>query len=532
MFLNKRKKITEQIKQSFGNIKEEKFYFQNIERYYRNKKIIGDSKTISDETALDLDFDDLFMYLDRTTSKVGQQYLYYLLRNIHADQSKKAIKEQLIHKFINDESFRLKVQLTLNELSEHECLYLPSLFQEKYLSPPKWFFILKFLALLPIVFLLLVPVSQYFSLFLLAALSINFGIHYWNKSNLLQYIGALPYVNILFKVARNLSKEDDLLLLDATIGAAIKNAEKVKGGITFFKTNSGMENEFTSLGWALFELVKIPFLLEPLVLFRTLNKLDKRRSDMDKVYSFIGKIDVLISIASLRKGLANYCEPKIAAEKKNLDFTALYHPLIEDCVSNSLNIKCKSVLLTGSNMSGKTSFIRTIGVNIITAFALNTCFAENFLVSKTDIMSAIRISDDLLNEKSYYFEEVLRIKAMLDRAEESESCLFMLDEIFKGTNTIERIAAGKAVLSALSAKNHIVFVSTHDIELADLLKEEYALYHFSEEIKDRSVGFDYKLKKGKLTKRNAIKILSINKYPKIVTEEALRVADELSNTNK
>ncbi|PTB91342.1 DNA mismatch repair protein MutS, partial [Marivirga lumbricoides] len=294
MFLNKRKKITEQIKQSFGNIKEEKFYFQNIERYYRNKKIIGDSKTISDETALDLDFDDLFMYLDRTTSKVGQQYLYYLLRNIHADQSKKAIKEQLIHKFINDESFRLKVQLTLNELSEHECLYLPSLFQEKYLSPPKWFFILKFLALLPIVFLLLVPVSQYFSLFLLAALSINFGIHYWNKSNLLQYIGALPYVNILFKVARNLSKEDDLLLLDATI----KNAEKVKGGITFFKTNSGMENEFTSLGWALFELVKIPFLLEPLVLFRTLNKLDKRRSDMDQVYSFIGKIDVLISIAS------------------------------------------------------------------------------------------------------------------------------------------------------------------------------------------------------------------------------------------
>ena len=100
-------------------------------------------------------------------------------------------------------------------------------------------------------------------------------------------------------------------------------------------------------------------------------------------------------------------------------------------------------------------------------------------IPKTRIYSAIRISDDFINDKSYYFEEVLTIKEMIEKSNENKSNLFLLDEIFKGTNTIERISAGKAVLSSLS-NNNIVFVSTHDIELADLLKSEYELYHFSE----------------------------------------------------
>lgn len=88
------------------------------------------------------------------------------------------------------------------------------------------------------------------------------------------------------------------------------------------------------------------------------------------------------------------------------------------------------------------------------------------------VYSAIRIHDDLMNSKSYYFEEVLTIKEIIGRSKEKPPGLFLLDEIFKGTHTIERISAGKAVLSSLSKENNIVFVSTHDIELADLLKNE------------------------------------------------------------
>lgn len=178
-------------------------------------------------------------------------------------------------------------------------------------------------------------------------------------------------------------------------------------------------------------------------------------------------------------------------------------------------------------MSGKTSFIRTIAINAITGLTINTCFAEHFSMSRMRIFSAIRISDDLMNDKSYYFEEVITIKEMIDKSKDDNSNLFLLDEIFKGTNTIERISAGKAVLSSLTKGDNIVFVSTHDIELADLLKEEYDLYHFSEIVEHKTVDFDYKLKEGKLKNRNAIRILQINDYPESIIKEAIEISEEL-----
>lgn len=116
---------------------------------------------------------------------------------------------------------------------------------------------------------------------------------------------------------------------------------------------------------------------------------------------------------------------------------------------------------------------------------------------------------------------------MIDKSNDGNLNLFLLDEIFKGTNTVERISAGKAVLSSLNKENNIVFVSTHDIELADLLKNEYDLYHFSEIVDNKTVDFDYKLKEGKLKNRNAIRILQINDYPENIIKEAIEISEEL-----
>jgi DNA mismatch repair ATPase MutS len=148
-------------------------------------------------------------------------------------------------------------------------------------------------------------------------------------------------------------------------------------------------------------------------------------------------------------------------------------------------------------------------------------------MSRLKIYSAIRISDDLMNDKSYYFEEVLTIKEMIEKSQIPGSNLFLLDEIFKGTNTIERISAGRAVLSYLNNENNIVFVSTHDIELADLLLDNYILYHFSEQMDKKTVDFDFKLKEGKLKNRNAIRILEINDYPEVIITEAIELSKEL-----
>jgi DNA mismatch repair ATPase MutS len=267
--------------------------------------------------------------------------------------------------------------------------------------------------------------------------------------------------------------------------------------------------------------------LEPLLLFGVLKQLDTKRREIENVFCFVGYIDSLVSISSLRHGLKSFCLPQIENNNKIIDASEIYHPLIPNCVTNSIKIDGNSILLTGSNMSGKTSFIRTIGLNIITGLTLNTCFAGQFCFPRLKIFSAIRISDNLMNDKSYYFEEVLTIKEMIERSQTKESNLFLLDEIFKGTNTIERISAGRAVLSYLNNKSNIVFVSTHDIELAEMLKDTYSLYHFSEQVEGRTVDFDFKLKKGKLKNRNAIRILEINDYPEEIITEAIELSKEL-----
>jgi len=257
----------------------------------------------------------------------------------------------------------------------------------------------------------------------------------------------------------------------------------------------------------------------------------KRRTSIEELFSFVGEIDCLMSIASLRAGLDKFCIPNITENNKRILATNLYHPLISDCIENNIEVDENSILLTGSNMSGKTSFIRTIGINALISYSLNTCFAETFSIPLMKIYSAIRISDDLMNDRSYYFEEVLTIKEMITATLSEDSNLFLLDEIFKVTNTIERISAGKAVLSALAKKNNLAFVSTHDIELADLLKDEYDLFHFSENVSEKSVDFDYKLKAGKLRNRNAIKILQINGYPNNVFDEALKISVNLDKNS-
>lgn len=180
-------------------------------------------------------------------------------------------------------------------------------------------------------------------------------------------------------------------------------------------------------------------------------------------------------------------------------------------------------------MSGKTTFIRTIAVNTLLAQTINTAFADKFELSPMRIFSAIRISDDLLNDKSYYMEEVDTIKTMIDESRSGYPNIFFLDEIFKGTNTTERIAAGKAVLSYLSDENNLIFVSTHDLEIATLLSETYALYHFTETVDDNAIHFDYKLKPGRLTTRNAIKILELNNYPLQITNEANTISGTLKS---
>ena len=177
-------------------------------------------------------------------------------------------------------------------------------------------------------------------------------------------------------------------------------------------------------------------------------------------------------------------------------------------------------------MSGKTSFIRTIAINLITAKALNTCFAHRYEMDLSfRLYSVIHTEDDLLEGKSYFFKEAENVKNALKQGESGHHML-IFDELFKGTNTAERIAINAATFSKLANTGNIVLASTHDLELATLLKDQYGMYHFCETVTDNKLSFDYTLKPGVVKEGNAIRILELCDYPEDVIDVARTVANK------
>jgi DNA mismatch repair ATPase MutS len=171
----------------------------------------------------------------------------------------------------------------------------------------------------------------------------------------------------------------------------------------------------------------------------------------------------------------------------------------------------KSVLLTGSNASGKSTFLKTIAINAILAQTINTCTAKKYEAGFFKVYTSMSLRDDLLKNDSYFMVEIKAIKRIIDEMNEDIPILCFVDEVLRGTNTIERISASSHILKYISGGNAFCFAATHDIELTNILEDVYSNYHFTEKVVEDDVIFNYKLNKGKATSKNAIKLLRLLK---------------------
>lgn len=198
----------------------------------------------------------------------------------------------------------------------------------------------------------------------------------------------------------------------------------------------------------------------------------------------------------------------------------LVHPLVADAVPNDLAVAGTSVLITGSNMSGKTTFVRALGVNAILAQAFSTVCAAEWRAPMFRVRSSIGLADDLLEGKSYYLAEVESVRRMLVAKASDVQHLFLLDELFRGTNTGERVAAGFATLAWLNRGDDLVIVATHDLELHGLLGGAFSACHFREQVRDGTLMFDYRIQPGLSSTRNAIALLEVMNFPAELVADA------------
>jgi DNA mismatch repair ATPase MutS len=253
-------------------------------------------------------------------------------------------------------------------------------------------------------------------------------------------------------------------------------------------------------------------------------ELDLRGPHLLRVIEAVGEIDAAIAVASFRSGADGWIRPRLGPPGSRSSFTDLRHPLVEQAVPNSIALAPPhGVLVTGSNMSGKSTFLRTVGINVVLAQTIDTCLARAYEAPVYQVRSCIGRADDLIAGKSYYLVEVESVLALVNASRESRPHLFIFDELFRGTNAVERIAAAEAVLAALieGGKPHVVLAATHDGELVDLLRDSYTVCHFGDAVGVNGLTFDYRLTPGPATSRNAIALLELSGAPEALVKRAM-----------
>lgn len=227
----------------------------------------------------------------------------------------------------------------------------------------------------------------------------------------------------------------------------------------------------------------------------------------------IHKIDEMCSFANAAFEHEKWCYPHII-KNKIIEGVNIGHPLLnEKSVRNNFSLKDghKAALITGSNMSGKSTFLRTIGINMILSYTGSPVCADEFSCGIMNLYTCMRTKDNLEESISSFYAEILRIKLLIEAAKKGEKVFFLLDEIFKGTNSQDRHIGATVLIRQLIGYGGMGLVSTHDLELCDLEKEnpEIINYNFREFYENDKIKFDYLLRPGKSKTRNAVHLMRL-----------------------
>lgn len=464
----------------------------------------------------------LFQYINCTVTYTGKQILRktlakadYIPKEIY-DRQKAVI--ELSKKIWWRQRFQSDGKIHISNMKSPEELIKWAKETSRFNSDKSPLNLIRYIPLVTIFILIL-----YFSLHLIPAyiplVLVTFQVFlvYYKKTKRVQYLELI-----------NLYKKDIL-----TYRNLINNIEKAEFHCSYLKNlkSSLYDSKGCSSTDQINALVKLSTLISDrnnffyIVLniltlwdYQCMFALDKWKtvsgSKINIWLNVIGEMESLCSISILEHDNADWTMPKFEEDRLFIYGKNIGHPLItQNRVCNDLKIgeREKIILVTGSNMSGKSTLLRTVGVNLVLAYAGSPVCAESFCCSKMDIYTCMRTSDNIEENISSFYAELLKIKKIIKAVNENKKVLFLLDEIFKGTNSYDRHTGAKMLLNKLSKKNAIGFVSTHDLELGDMENENNKIknYHFEEYYRNNKIFFDYKLKRGVSTTTNAIYLMKL-----------------------
>lgn len=491
----------------------------------------GPGSSLDDRTWSDLNLDEVFQRLDRTESTIGQQALYHRLRQQNAGDLKAF--EALVERMTADAETRERIQFALTSLRDPEGYDLWWLAQEDALARPRWHVVFVWWAVFVLAALLVIPFWPGAILVPVAGAAINLFVRTRTAWRVSSVIGPFRQINALVSVAHVIRAASLPEPIASALARELPKLARLTAITRWVGRDPSKSNDVVASFW---EYLNLLFLLDANALYFAVGQLRACRDALLRVIATVKEVDAAISVASLRAGRQTWVRPQFDSPRGHTVLSGIRHPLIADAVPNSIELgPPHGVFVTGSNMSGKSTFLRTVGVTAVMAQSINTCFAADYRAPVLAVQSCIGRADDLVAGKSYYIVEVEEVLSRVKASASERPHLFLFDELFRGTNAVERIAVGEAVLRELvrdsgRGKNHVVLAATHDAELVELLRDEFAAFHFTDTIGPEGLTFDHRLAPGPATTRNAITLLELHGAPPTVVAAALARAAELDRS--
>ncbi len=538
------RKLEKSLRESFGRLADREYErdeYDLISHYYRNRGIGEGEDVIDDITWNDLDMDNLFMSMNMTLSQTGDEYLYDLLRRPAAGpEGEECLRERsrVIRFFSGHEEERLLFQKAFASMGRTHQYSLSDyirLLDDVKEEKNHWHYFCILLGLAAISMIFLKPPLG-FGLILFAT-ALNIATYFRRKGEIAPFVVCFIFIVRAMRESGVLLKKEipELKLYQDRLRAALSRLRSLNHNTWLLMSGRRLTGSILEL---LMHYLRIFFQLALIRFNEMLDLVKREKESVHEIFRVTGFLDSMIAVSSFREALPAFAEPVFVRKSSSEDsggtliFEAegLYHPLLKNPVSASISAS-RGVLVTGSNASGKSTFLKSAATAILLSETIATAPASSLRLTPFAIYSSMSLRDDILAGESYYMVEIRAMNRILDAARrDSRPLACFVDEVLRGTNTVERIAASSQLLKSLSGGNVLCFAATHDIELTHMLENEYDNYHFSETIREGKITFSYELLPGRADSRDAIRLLDMIGYDKSITEAAFASSEKFLET--
>lgn len=485
---------------------------------------------LDEQTKKDINFNSMFSSINHTYSSLGEEYLYNLLSNPSLDENVLLERESRVNYLQIHRDIAMQLQYFIAPIGKGNkvSLYKYIEFLQTLDVTSLWLHSVA-LGMFTLSVVLAIVLPKLGVVPFLVVIGINL-VTYWNDrlhaQSIMDSIKSLEY---MIQASIHISNMDNKIVnyyssslsLGREYRKIFKNANWIMANDSYGQGDMG----------AIISYIRMLTHIDYVKLRKIVKQIQGKKTELSVLAEGIGSLESDIAIASFRESLQYYCLPLFYDKQDkslSLHIRDGYHPLINEPIANSIEADC-CVLLTGTNASGKSTFLRMILINALLAQTIHTCLAKEYEAQLFILRSSMSVSDNVERKESYFIAELNSLKEILDVQGETP-ILCIVDELLRGTNTIERVAASTEVLRYMANNNILCLAATHDIELAELLSGEYNMYHFQEYISKDKVYFDYQLYDGWVTTKNAIRLLEMKGFDQSIINKANSLVNQFERT--